>query len=357
MVARLSRPEFSPRLPHAPQPLRRRRHGRRHQLTIRDKLPERLGRLLRPASRSATAHRVGVVFAQIESESELLSDLEDALEPSRVEGLPRLLGAVERPRDAEKVPHDFAGERQREHRPSQGADVTLTPTGRNRPHGAAEIEMDQPWGAASHTRVRAAGEPNGRNRWLGQTDIGAVARRCVDRPTLIAIAAGRCPLPWLPYLRRHLPECSRCQARVVRAAGGRLGDTVDDEYRRLPLRWLCALAVAASLVAAAVVWVRGEPPSVQTSTSMLEAISPIDGATPAPSAVIRDPPSVLADTSDPCHDFRQQLAMPPASAPHQRPSGTPRTASVPSVEPPDAADINARVGVLADGRRFRMTLD
>jgi hypothetical protein len=144
---------------------------------------------------------------------------------------------------------------------------------------------------------------------------------------------------------------------VVRAAGGRLGDTVDDEFRRRPRQWLCALAVVASLVAAAVVWVRGEPASVQTSTPMLEAIPPIDGATPAPSAVIRDPPNVGADTSDPCHVFRQQLAMPPASAAHQRPSGTPRTASVPSVEPPDAADISARVGVLADGRRFRMTLD
>jgi hypothetical protein len=198
---------------------------------------------------------------------------------------------------------------------------------------------------------------NGRNRWPGPTDIGAVARRCVDRPTLIALAAGSCPIQWLRYLRGHLPECPRCRARVVRAARGRLGDTVDDEFRRLPRRWPCALAIVASFVAAAVVWVRGEPSSVPTSTPMPEAIPPLDVATSPPSGVISEPARVDADTGDPCHVFRQQVVMPQKSATHQRPRGSTRTGSAPSVEPPDAADIDARVGVLADGRRFRMTLD
>jgi hypothetical protein len=90
---------------------------------------------------------------------------------------------------------------------------------------------------------------------------------------------------------------------------------------------------------------------------MLEAIPPIDVATSTPPGVISEPPSVDADTSDPCHVFRQQVAMPHESTTHQRPSGGTRNGPTPSIEPPDAADINARVGVLADGRRFRMTLD
>jgi hypothetical protein len=143
----------------------------------------------------------------------------------------------------------------------------------------------------------------------------------------------------------------------VRAARGHLGDTVDDEFRRFPRGWLCALAIVGSLVAAVVVWVRAKPGPVQTSTPMLDAIAPIDVATSPPSGVTSEPPSVEADTSAPCHVVRQQLAMPQASATQQRPSGSTRNDSIPRVEPPNAADINARVGVLADGRRFRMTLD
>lgn len=57
-------------------------------------------------------------------------------------------------------------------------------------------------------------------------------RGCVDRLTLIAVAEQRCPPSKFRHIRRHLPKCPRWQAQVVRAAEGRLGDTIEEEPRR-----------------------------------------------------------------------------------------------------------------------------
>jgi hypothetical protein len=186
-----------------------------------------------------------------------------------------------------------------------------------------------------------------------------MVRRCVDRPTLTAVATGRCPVRWLRNIRRHLPECPRCHSRVVRAAQGRLGDTVDDEPRRLPRRWPGALAVAASAVAAALVWFRAEPRFVQAPVPLArDSVPPIEVSTSMPSTVVAPPPSsVEADTGGPCRSFRQEASVRHESAAHRKPSGVTRERSVPVVEAPDRADIDTRVGVLADGRRFRTTLE
>jgi hypothetical protein len=90
---------------------------------------------------------------------------------------------------------------------------------------------------------------------------------------------------------------------------------------------------------------------------MLEARVPIDAAPSIPSAVVLEPSGVDADSEDPCHVFREPVPAPEAPARQPQPSATTRKRSMPAVDGPDAAGINARVGVLIDGRRFRMTLD
>lgn len=77
-----------------------------------------------------------------------------------------------------------------------------------------------------------------------------MGRRCLDRETLLFVAAGQCPGEKLSAVRRHLGKCAGCRADVVRAAsGGRLGDTAEEEppgtARR---RVLKTLPVAASLL-------------------------------------------------------------------------------------------------------------
>jgi hypothetical protein len=51
---------------------------------------------------------------------------------------------------------------------------------------------------------------------------------CLDRSTLKALAAGRCPREELRAVQRHLPTCARCRAAVVASAAGVRGpgDTV-----------------------------------------------------------------------------------------------------------------------------------
>lgn len=51
---------------------------------------------------------------------------------------------------------------------------------------------------------------------------------CLDRSTLKALAAGRCPPKELRAVQRHLPTCARCRAAVVASAAGVRGpgDTV-----------------------------------------------------------------------------------------------------------------------------------
>jgi hypothetical protein len=82
-------------------------------------------------------------------------------------------------------------------------------------------------------------------------DMSPMPRGCLDRLSLIAVTSGRCNTARLPEVSRHLRGCARCRAQVVRAAEGRLGDTVEDEPRGARRRWSWALPLALSVVAVA----------------------------------------------------------------------------------------------------------
>lgn len=94
-------------------------------------------------------------------------------------------------------------------------------------------------------------------------DNRGMRKGCLDRPTLLAVASGRCPRQRLPEVQRHLSSCARCRASVVAAATGVRGpgETVFMSPRRgTSRRWPKRLAVAASLLAAAAAWLYGAAP-------------------------------------------------------------------------------------------------
>lgn len=80
---------------------------------------------------------------------------------------------------------------------------------------------------------------------------------CLDRPTLRAIAAGRCPKDRLREVQRHLTKCTRCRTAVVSAASGVRGPgetVVLKRPSRIVSRAAKALAVAASVGALGLAW-------------------------------------------------------------------------------------------------------
>src|SRR5688572_29343779 len=112
---------------------------------------------------------------------------------------------------------------------------------------------------------------------------------CLDRRTLSALAAGRCPRKELSAVQRHLPTCARCRAAVVASAAGVRGpgDTVlltrPGQRRGGPARTALKLAsVAASVLVVGAAWFYGSalseaPPPARTSS------------TPAPATI--EPPA------------------------------------------------------------------
>ena len=109
-----------------------------------------------------------------------------------------------------------------------------------------------------------------------------MSRGCLRRRAVVLIAGGRLPKERLPDVERHLRSCPRCRAQVVRAAEGRLGDTLEDEPRRRG--WACVLPVAASLVAVALTLHLDEhhtPPTVATPPE-LTPVAALEVSAPSP---------------------------------------------------------------------------
>lgn len=127
---------------------------------------------------------------------------------------------------------------------------------------------------------------------------------CLDRPTLRAVAAGRCPKERLPAVPRNLAKCSRCRAAVISAAAGVRGPgetVVLKRPRRVVGRISKALVVAASMTAAGAAWrrtVASKPPELTTRASLQpQSVLEVPGAeTPHPSTVASpETPTVVQD--------------------------------------------------------------
>lgn len=74
-------------------------------------------------------------------------------------------------------------------------------------------------------------------------------RQCLDRVTVLFVAAGECPPAKLATIGRHLQQCPKCRAAVAGvASGARLGDTVENAPAGASSRRLVkAVCVVASL--------------------------------------------------------------------------------------------------------------
>jgi hypothetical protein len=160
-------------------------------------------------------------------------------------------------------------------------------------------------------------------------------RDCLDRPTLKALAEGRCPKSELARVRRHLPNCARCRAAVVAAAAGVRGpgDTVllTRAGSGGPARTgLKVASVAVSLVVAGAAWRFGvSAPSVSapsfsaTSPALAPAspaLAPASPAPPIPAAPEASPaaapsPEPAAPPEPPSSTVQIQAPLEPAAAP------------------------------------------
>jgi hypothetical protein len=191
-----------------------------------------------------------------------------------------------------------------------------------------------------------------------------MARSCLDRPTVVAVASGRCHPKVLHLVQRHLPECPRCRAQVIRAAQGRLGDTVDDRKAQRPLQWWTpALPLLGSLVAVVLVLQFDDRHTFQTSAAPM-ASRESDVSAPAPPLETPAPSRAERAQTDPCPLVEQTASDPPQFTERRRTTRNPPPTRITEtvvdavrVDTPAIAQIDPKVGVLDDGRRVRLTLE
>jgi hypothetical protein len=86
-----------------------------------------------------------------------------------------------------------------------------------------------------------------------------MGRHCLDRATLLAVAAGRSDLRTLEALRWHLAGCERCRAGIVAAATGRLRPEQQASRARRHLATLGKLAAVALSMTAVLAALKYDP--------------------------------------------------------------------------------------------------
>jgi hypothetical protein len=154
--------------------------------------------------------------------------------------------------------------------------------------------------------------------------------------------------------------------RPIRAAQGRLGDTVDDRKAQRPLqRWTPALPLLGSLVAVALILQFGERHTFQMSAApMLEASPESDVSAPAPPLETPTPFRAESAQTDPCPLVEQTAPEPPQSTGRRRTTRNPPPTLITEtvveaahVDTTAIARVDPKVGVLDDGRRVRLTLE
>jgi hypothetical protein len=201
---------------------------------------------------------------------------------------------------------------------------------------------------------------------------------CLDRQTLRAVAAGRCPKERLAAVQRHLARCSRCRAAVVSAAAGVRGPgetVVLKRPSRVVGRISKALLVVASVAAVGAAWrytVVSKPESTAAVPLQAQSVPamPLVEDEQALTVTSSGTPSLFAQ--DPVAERPlDRLVAPPAGAKtrayvdkstSQRPR-RPRTAGSPTPAPVEArsqrgapARVTTMSGVTGD-RVIRTTLE
>jgi hypothetical protein len=182
---------------------------------------------------------------------------------------------------------------------------------------------------------------------------------CLDRRTLSALAAGRCPTKDLRAVQRHLPTCARCRAAVVASAAGVRGpgDTVvlkrSDAVGAAGGRTRTVLKVGSVVVSLLVVggaWRFGQssplpeasPPAAAPAASSPAASSPA-ASSPAASSSAASEASPAAHPLEPLPSETVELAAPLRPTPgvpqvEVRPLDESATVATPPVEPPVTLD-------------------
>jgi hypothetical protein len=162
---------------------------------------------------------------------------------------------------------------------------------------------------------------------------------CLDRRTLSALAAGRCPTKDLRAVQRHLPTCARCRAAVVASAAGVRGpgDTVVLKRSDAvgsgggPARTALKVgSVVVSLLVVGVAWRYGQSSTLAESSPPAAAPSASLPAAAEASAAVRPSAPLPSETVELAAPLRPTPGVPQVEV---RPLDEAVTVVEPPVEP------------------------